>query len=92
MSGEKLTGNGEFFELELSRKSNLCIFGFNGCGKTRLACSIASMLNKQGFQVVVFDSVGIWKQISDLPKIRKFQFFYEAKWDKFDFFVSMKHS
>lgn len=55
------------FDIGEAEKSNVLISGGNHSGKTRLACSIASILQKFDWQVLAFDNSGVWKQISDIP-------------------------
>ena len=59
------------FDLKEAKNTNILISGANHSGKTRLACGIASMLYKLGYQVQVIDISGIWKSISDLPYYTK---------------------
>lgn len=63
----EIENKSDYFDLNLAKKSNIAIFGFSGCGKTRLACDIASQLQRAGYWVAVFDPVGIWKNISNIP-------------------------
>lgn len=55
------------FDYELMTRSNLLISGCNHSGKTRLSALICSLLKNLGWQVIVFDNSGVWKEISDLP-------------------------
>jgi len=59
------------FDLKEAKKTNILISGANASGKTRLACAISSMLNRLGYKVVVIDVSGVWKTVSDLPKLIK---------------------
>ena len=55
------------FDIEEQEDSNNLITGANKTGKSRLACGIASVLQTFDWKIRVFDNVGIWKKISDIP-------------------------
>lgn len=63
----KLFGHG-FFDMREAQKGNLLISGANHSGKTRLACGLVSTLSKFGWQVKVFDTTSVWKEVSDLDQ------------------------
>lgn len=50
------------------RKSNILISGTNQVGKSLCAMGIAELLRSQGWQVLIFDNVGIWKEKSGVSK------------------------
>jgi len=54
-------------DLEECKKSNIMISGTNSTGKSRLAMSISERLMAEGWQILVFDSSGIWKRKSSIP-------------------------
>lgn len=57
------------YPLSLSecKKSNALVTGTNQQGKSRLAMALTDKLMGQGWQVIVFDNVGIWKNKSSIP-------------------------
>jgi len=57
----------QYLDIELCRKSNIAVYGLSGCGKSRLACSIASILRNHNYFVAYIDVVGNIKHVSDLP-------------------------
>jgi len=54
-------------DLEQCKKSNLMITGVNQVGKTRLAMALCDILMSEGFQCIVIDTVGHWKNRSSIP-------------------------
>ena len=56
------------FDIEEAQKSNILISGTNHTGKSRLACSLCSILQTINWKIVCFDNTGVWRQISDLPR------------------------
>jgi len=54
-------------DLNECKKSNILISGTNQQGKTLCAMSISDILMRNQWQIVVFDSVGIWKTKSSIP-------------------------
>lgn len=54
-------------DIEEAKKSNILVTGTNQQGKTRLAMALCDVLMREGWQVLVFDSVGIWKTKSSIP-------------------------
>lgn len=61
------------FSIEEQKKSNTLISGANHSGKSRLAMSICSLLQRHNWKVIVVDNSGIWKQHSDILQ------FYQIK-------------
>ncbi|MCK4222872.1 hypothetical protein KAX01_01120 [Candidatus Bathyarchaeota archaeon] len=55
------------FDVKEAQKSNILVNGANHTGKSRLACGLCSVLQTIDWKIVVFDNVGIWRQISDAP-------------------------
>jgi len=53
-------------DISEAKKSNIMITGLTGSGKTRLAWAHADKLMKNGFQVLVVDPIGVWRD-SPLP-------------------------
>jgi len=53
----------DFLECE---RSNLLVSGCNQQGKSLTAMAISSLLERQGWQVVVFDNSSVWKQKSNI--------------------------
>lgn len=53
-------------DVEEARKSNLLVTGTNQQGKSKLVMALSDKLIRQGWQVVVFDNVGIWKKQSSM--------------------------
>jgi len=49
-------------DLEECKKSNTLIVGQTGSGKTKLSMGIVDLLLKNGWEVHVFDSVGVWRK------------------------------
>lgn len=54
-------------DLDECRKSNLLVTGTNQQGKSRLAMALSDVLMREGWQVLVFDNVGVWKKKSSVP-------------------------
>ncbi len=54
------------FDLAEMRRGNVLISGMNQTGKTRLACLLADTLQRSGFNVIVFDNSGKWRDLSDI--------------------------
>ncbi|KPV63071.1 MAG: AAA-like domain protein [Candidatus Bathyarchaeota archaeon BA2] len=61
------------FDIPEQQKSNTLIVGTNSTGKSRLACGIASILQNLDWRIIVFDNVGNYQKISDVP------FYYTLK-------------
>ena len=55
------------FDIEEAQTSNILISGANRTGKSRLSAGICSILQNFKWKIVVFDNVGVWKEISDVP-------------------------
>lgn len=55
------------FDIGEAKKSNILISGTNSTGKSRLAAGIASILQEQGWRIIVFDNCGVWRKISNVP-------------------------
>ena len=55
------------FDLAEAKKTNVLISGPNATGKSRLAMLLAHTLRRNGFDVLVFDNSGVWKELSDIP-------------------------
>jgi len=55
------------FDLEEAKRTNVLISGANATGKSRLAMLLAHTLRRNGFDVLVFDNSGVWKELSDIP-------------------------
>jgi len=53
-------------DIQEAKKSNIMISGLTGSGKTRLAWAHAAELVRAGFQVIVIDPIGVWKD-SPIP-------------------------
>jgi len=49
------------------KRSNIMVSGTNSTGKSLTAMSISDILMANNWQVLVFDSSGIWKQKSSIP-------------------------
>jgi len=60
--------NGYGLDIAECKKSNVMISGLTGSGKTRLAWAHANELMRSGFQVIVVDPVGVWRD-SSIPYI-----------------------
>jgi len=62
---------GSKFNIEFSipeqEKSNTLICGGNATGKSRLACGICSILQNLNWKIIIFDPVGNYQKISDIP-------------------------
>lgn len=56
------------FDIPEMQTSNLLVSGANRTGKSRLSAGICSILQNIDWKIVAFDNVGIWKEISDIPK------------------------
>lgn len=54
-------------DIEECKRSNVMISGTNSTGKSLTAMSISDILMANNWQVLVFDSSGIWKQKSSIP-------------------------
>jgi hypothetical protein len=54
-------------DLEECKRSNLLLTGCNQQGKSLLAMTISDILKNEGWQIIVFDSVGHWKEKSSIP-------------------------
>ncbi len=54
------------FDLAEMCRGNVLISGMNQTGKTRLACLLANTLQRNGFNVIVFDNSGKWRDLSDI--------------------------
>jgi len=56
------------YPLSLSecKRSNILVTGTNQTGKSRLSMALSDILMKHGFQILVFDNVGHWRQQSSV--------------------------
>lgn len=49
------------------KRSNVLVTGTNQQGKSRLAMAISDKLMREEWQILVFDNVGHWKNVSSIP-------------------------
>lgn len=59
------------FSTSEASRGNVLVVGQTSSGKTKLACGIADILMKCGWDVVVFDPVGVFRKKSSIPYYQK---------------------
>lgn len=58
-------------DIEECKRSNILITGTNQVGKSRLAMALSDILMVNNWHVIVFDTVGHWKEQSNIPYFYK---------------------
>lgn len=59
------------FSTSEAAKGNILIVGQTSSGKTKLACAIVDLLQKCGWDIVIFDPTGVWRRVSSAHRYQK---------------------